>query len=117
MAILSFGWRFELLHKYHQLGISQQRADWFVRWTYVVAEAGFVNMSFAGALEYEKSFLGSFYQPVSGAPSQRLDSQSPVARPFHASLIFPARPGIQALLLRHVFVLFGNSNRGERATE
>ena len=60
---------FELLHKTRQLGISQRRADWFRSWSSEVAGSSTVHMgSFeeglgrvmfvAGALKYERPFLG-----------------------------------------------------------
>ena len=36
---------FELLHRSHQLGISEKRAAWFVKWTMEVASQEFVNIS------------------------------------------------------------------------
>ena len=36
---------FELLHASSELGISQRRADWFVKWTLEMANSTFVNMS------------------------------------------------------------------------
>ena len=40
---------FKLLHRSRQLGISQRRAEWFVRWTKEIVEANFVLMaSFEG---------------------------------------------------------------------
>ena len=63
---------FELVHKTRQLGISQRRADWFRRWTSEVAGSSTVHlgsfeeglgrvMFVAGALEYERPFLGPLY--------------------------------------------------------
>ena len=60
---------FELLHASSELGISQRRVDWFIKWTTEIANSTYINMSWyeeglgrimfvPGALEYEKPFLG-----------------------------------------------------------
>ena len=77
---------FEMLHSTRQLGISQRRADWFMKWTSEVASSSTVHMrSFeeclcrvmyvAGALEYERPFLGPLYRFMSTYPR---DSVQPV---------------------------------------
>ena len=64
---------FELLHSSYQLGISQRRADWFVRWTRTTTEQKTVHMAsfeeglgrvmyVAGALEHERPFLAPLYK-------------------------------------------------------
>ena len=64
---------FELLHSSYQLGISQRRADWFVKWTRMTAEQKTVHMAsfeeglgrvmyVAGALEHERPFLAPMYK-------------------------------------------------------
>ena len=64
---------FELLLESRKDGISQRRAEWFVRWSSEVASVPTVHMrSFeeglgrimfvAGALEYERPFLGPLYK-------------------------------------------------------
>ena len=64
---------FELLHRSHRLGISERRAAWFVRWTKEVADSEHVHMTkfeeglgrimnVAGALDYERPFLGPLYR-------------------------------------------------------
>ena len=68
----------ELLHSSSCLGISQRRADWFVKWSLEIAYT-YVNMSrfeeglgrimfVAGAQEYEKPFLGPLYRFLSLHP-------------------------------------------------
>ena len=63
----------ELLHRSHQLGISERRANWFIRWTREVAASEHVHMTkyeeglgrimyVAGALDYERPFLGPLYR-------------------------------------------------------
>ena len=70
---------FELLHSSSCLGVSQRRADWFIKWSLEVASSTYVNMSrfeeglgrimfVAGALEYEKPFLGPLYRFLSLHP-------------------------------------------------
>ena len=72
---------FELLHRSHQLGISQRRAEWFIRWSRGVASSEFVKMStfeeglgriayVAGALENERPFLGPLYRFLTLHPRQ-----------------------------------------------
>ena len=67
---------FELLHRTRQLGISQIRAYWFRKWTTEVASSRTVHMAsfeegiggvvyVAGALEYERLFLGPLYNFLS----------------------------------------------------
>ena len=59
--------KFELLHRTHQVGTTQWRAEWFTRWAKEVSESNTVNViSFeewlsrvvfvAGALEHERPF-------------------------------------------------------------
>ena len=61
------------VHASSELGISQRRADWLVKWTLEIANSTFVNMSryeeglgrimyVVGALECEKPFLGPLYR-------------------------------------------------------
>ena len=63
---------FELLHS-HQLGVSARRAEWLKRWTREVASSVYIQMSrfeeglgrivyVAGALEFERPFLGPLYR-------------------------------------------------------
>ena len=63
----------ELLHRSHQLGISERRANLFTRWTREVAASEHVHMTkyeeglggityVAGALDYERPFLGPLYR-------------------------------------------------------
>ena len=70
---------FELLHAKSDLGISQLGADWFIKWTTEIANSTYINMSrfegglgrimfVAGALEYEKPFLGPLYRFLSIHP-------------------------------------------------
>ena len=70
---------FELLHSCSCLGISQRRADWFVKRSLEVASSTYVNMSrfeeglgrimfVAGALEYEKPCMGPLYRFLSLHP-------------------------------------------------
>ena len=77
---------FELLHHSRQLGISQRRAEWFMGWTSDVSASRTIHMrSFeeglgrvmyvAGALEYERPFLGPLYKFMSLHPR---DSVQPV---------------------------------------
>ena len=58
----------ELLHRSSQLGITQRRADWFIRWSREVGSATHINttrfeeglgriMYVVGALEYERPFF------------------------------------------------------------
>ena len=72
---------FELLHRGHQLGISQRRAERFIRWSRGVASSEFVKMStfeeglgriayVAGALENERPFLGPLYRFLTLHPRQ-----------------------------------------------
>ena len=64
---------FELLHTSRRLGISERRAAWFVRCTKEVADSEHVHvtkfeeglgriMYVAGALDYERPFLGPLYR-------------------------------------------------------
>ena len=67
---------FELLHRTRHLGISQRRAEWFVRWARETANADYIHlmkrfeeglgriMFVAGALELERPFLGPLYKFV-----------------------------------------------------
>ena len=70
---------FELLHASSELGISQRRADWFIKWTTEVSSSVFINMSryeeglgrivfVAGAMECEKPFMGPLYRFLSLHP-------------------------------------------------
>ena len=70
---------FEMLDSARKLGISQRRADWFTKWTSEVAVSRSIHMrSFeeglgrvifvAGALEYERPFLGPLYRFMSLHP-------------------------------------------------
>ena len=72
---------FELLHRTRQLGISQRRAEWFVRWARETAASEFVHMArfeeglgrimfVAGALELERPFLGPLYKFMALHPRQ-----------------------------------------------
>ena len=79
---------FELLHRSYKVGLSERRAQWFHRWTREVADAGYVHMDafeeglgrvmyVAGALEYERPFLGPLYKFLALQPRgtvQRLPS-------------------------------------------
>ena len=64
---------FGLLYRSHQLGISQRRAEWFIKCTRDVAEMAFFSMSSSegdlgeimfvpSALEYEWLFFGPLYR-------------------------------------------------------
>ena len=64
---------FEILHRSFSLGVSERRAELFVKWSETTAFAGYVNMdSFevglgriayvAGALEFERPFLAPLYR-------------------------------------------------------
>ena len=64
---------FELLHASSELGTSQRRADWFIKWTMEVSSSVYIDMSrykeglgrivlVAGSLEYEKPFMGPLYR-------------------------------------------------------
>ena len=79
---------FELLHRTRQLGISQRRADWFRRWTTEVASSSSVHMAsfeeglgrvmyVAGALEYERPFLGPLYRFMSLHPRDSVRAVPP----------------------------------------
>ena len=59
---------FEILHRSFCLGVSERRAEWFVKWSETVAAPGYIIMdsfeedlgriaSVAGALEFERPFL------------------------------------------------------------
>ena len=55
-------WVVESLHTSYQLGISQRRADWFVKWTRTTVEQKTVHMAkfvmyVTGALERERPFM------------------------------------------------------------
>ena len=76
---------FEILHRTYCLGVSERRAEWFVKWSETVAAAGCIDMdSFeeglgriacvAGALEFERPFLASLCRFLT--PSTRLYEQS-----------------------------------------
>ena len=84
---------FEMSHRTTQLGISQRRADWFMKWASEVAASRTVNMiSFeeglgrvmyvAGALEYERPFLGPLYKFMSFT---RVTRSSPYPRTLLSS--------------------------------
>ena len=79
---------FELLHRTRQLGISQRRADWFRKWTTEVASSSSVHMAsfeeglgrvmyVAGALEYERPFLGPLYRFMSLHPRDSVRAVPP----------------------------------------
>ena len=64
---------FELLHRTRHLGISQRRAEWFVRWARETANADYIHVRrfeeglwrivfVAGALELERPFFGPLYK-------------------------------------------------------
>ena len=64
---------FELLLESYRVGISQRRADWFIRWSTEVASSPTIHMKtfeeclgrimfVAGALEHECPFLGPLYK-------------------------------------------------------
>ena len=70
---------FELLHQSRHLGVSQRRAEWFVKWARELAAAETVHMSrfeeglgrimyVVGALELERPFLGPLYRFMSLHP-------------------------------------------------
>ena len=63
----------ELLLESYRVGISQQRADWFIRWSTEVASSPTIHikifeeglgriMFVAGSLEHERPFLGPLYK-------------------------------------------------------
>ena len=64
---------FEILLRSYSLGLSQRRAEWFVKWTTQVATAKTIHMAafeeglgrimfVVGALEHERPFLGPLYR-------------------------------------------------------
>ena len=64
---------FELLLESYRVGISQRRADWFIRWSTEVASSPTIHMKtfeeglgrimfVAGALEHERPFLGPLHK-------------------------------------------------------
>ena len=64
---------FEILLQPYSLGLSQRRAEWFVKWTTQVAPARTKHMAafeeglgrimfVVGALEHERPFLGPLYK-------------------------------------------------------
>ena len=70
---------FELLHQSRLLGVSQRRAEWFVKWAREVAAAETVHMTrfeevlgrtihVVGALEVERPFLGPLWRYMSLHP-------------------------------------------------
>ena len=79
---------FELLHSSYKLGVSQRRADWFVRWTRSTAEQKTVHMAafeeglgrvmyVAGALEHERPFLAPLYRFMTMHPRHSVQSVPP----------------------------------------
>ena len=62
---------FELLYRSRQVGISQRRAEWFIRWTRETADLEYVHLTsfeevgniiyVAGVLEYERPFSDLLY--------------------------------------------------------
>ena len=76
---------FELRHRSYQLGFSERRAQWIINWTKKIAASTSVNVStfeeglgrvmyVAGALEYERPFLGPLcrFMPLHPRNSVRL---------------------------------------------
>ena len=72
VEILWSGSDFEILLRSYSLGLSQRRAEWFVKWTTQVATARTIHMAafeeglsrimfVVGALEHERPFLGPLY--------------------------------------------------------
>ena len=70
---------FELPHASSELGISQRRADWIIKWTTDVLTSIYINMSryeeglgrivfVAGASEYEKPLMGPLFRFLSLHP-------------------------------------------------
>ena len=63
----------ELLHSSYRVGISQRRADWFIKWTRTAAKQKTVHMAkfeeglgrimyVTGALEHERPFMAPLYK-------------------------------------------------------
>ena len=70
---------FELLHRTYHLGISERRSQWIISWAQKIVDSTSVNrgafeeglgkvMFVAGALEYERPFLGPLYRFLSFHP-------------------------------------------------
>ena len=64
---------FEIFQRSYKLGISERRSQWFIRWTWEVADSDHVQMTnfeeglgrvlyVVGALGYERPFLGPLYR-------------------------------------------------------
>ena len=79
---------FELLHRSYKLGVSQRRADWFVRWTRTTAEQKTVHMAafeeglgrvmyVAGALEHERPFLAPLHRFMTMHPRHSVQTVPP----------------------------------------
>ena len=78
---------FELLHSSYQLGISERRAAWFVKWTRTTAEQETVHMAkfeeglgrvmFAtGALEHQRPFMAPLYKFMISHPRHSVQVMS-----------------------------------------
>ena len=89
---------FELLLHSNQLGISERQAEWLTRWSREVADPTYVQMGrfeeglgrivyVAGALEFERPFLGPLYKFLTIHPG--LSSSSAVLRGIHREVLFP----------------------------
>ena len=100
---------FELIHRRHQLGISQRRAEWFIRWSRGVSSSEFVKMStfeeglgriayVAGALENERRFLWSSVS-FPHVASQTVSQKSSSVRRIHPEPSFQAVGTLPALYL------------------
>ena len=85
---------FELLHSSYQLGISERRAAWFVKWTRTTAEQETVHMAkfeeglgrvmFAtGALEHQRPFMAPLYKFMISHPRHSVQ-----AMPSYVSFFF-----------------------------
>ena len=89
------------------LGISARRAEWFVRWTQKIADSDAVNMAsfeegqgrimfVAGALEHERSFLGSLYRFISIHPRDSVRRIPP-----YVKIILRSAEVCPGLMLKH----------------
>ena len=96
---------FEMLHRSYKLGVSQRRADWFVRSTRTTADQKTVHMAafeeglgrvmyVAGALEHERAFLAPPYRFMTMHPRHSIQTV-----PLMCEV--PGRPSfsVQALLV------------------
>ena len=103
---------FEILLRSYSLGLSQRRAEWFVKWTTQVATASTIHMAafeeglgsimfVVGALEHDRPFLGPLYKLNDAAPSKCCETYSTLCW-VHITLSFGADPGTEILLMRHV---------------